>query len=114
MYMFFADQQIDAGNGKHNDKQQDSSSGSIGRIAAGIAVKHIVDIADNRVHPCGVQIGSKKCYRVAVRLKRADKSGDHKVEDHRGDHRECDAPKNPPPPCAVHARRIVVILIDRG
>ena len=54
MDMFFADQQIDAGDSQDDGEQQDRRRGSIGRIAAAVTVEHIVDVADNGIHLCGI------------------------------------------------------------
>ena len=49
MNVLFAYQQIDAGDCEHNDKQDDCRCGCVGRVAAGVAVEHVVDIAHNGV-----------------------------------------------------------------
>ena len=114
MNVLFAYQQIDAGDCEHNDKQDDCRCGCVGRVAAGVAVEHVVDIAHNGVHARCIQVRPKECHRVGVGFKSADKAGDNQVKDHRGDHRQCDAVKDAPAPGAIHARGIVIILVHRG
>ena len=57
--------------------------------SAGAAVTY------NGVHACCVQIGSKKCHRIAVGLEGSDEAGDHKVKHSRRDHRQRDFIENP-------------------
>ncbi len=87
------DKQVDAGDGQHNDEQDDGRRRGVRGIAAAVAVEHVVDIAHNGVHPRGVQIRAEKGHRVAVGLESADKAGDHQVDDHGGDHGQGDAGK---------------------
>jgi len=65
--MLFADQQIDAGDGQDDGKQQDRRSGSIGRISAAVTVEHVqahagIDIGDVLI---GMQL---KAVAVPVRV----------------------------------------------
>ena len=65
MDVLFAHQQIDAGDGQHDGEQDDGGSGCVGGVAAGIAVKHVVDITHDGVHFRGIQIGSEQGDSIA-------------------------------------------------
>ena len=80
MHMFFAYEKIDTGNRQNDHKQKDCRRGSIGREATAVPVKHVVNIADNRIHPSRVQIRSKQRNCVAVGFKRADKASDNQIK----------------------------------
>ena len=112
--MLFADQQIDAGDGQDDGKQQDRRSGSIGRISATVAVEHVVDVAHDGVHPGGIQIGAEQGDCVGVGLERTDEARDDQIEDHGGDHGQCDLREHPETGSAVHSCRIVVHGVHTG
>lgn len=80
MHMFFAYEKIDTGNRQNDHKQKDCRRRSIGREATAVPVKHVVNIADNRIHPSRVQIRSKQRNCVAVGFKRADKPGNNQIK----------------------------------
>ena len=90
MNVLFADQQIDARDGEHDDKENDRRGGCIGREAAARAVEHIVNVADDGVHLCGVEVGAEERDGVAISLKSADKARDNKVKERGRDHWERD------------------------
>ncbi len=112
--MLFADQQIDAGDGQNDGEQQDRCSGSIGRISAAVTVEHVVDVADDGIHLCGIQVRAEECHGIAVGFECADKAGDDQVEYHGGDHGQCDLREHPEPGSAVHSCRIVVHGVHAG
>ena len=109
-----AHQQVDAGDGQHDGEQNDGCRRCKGRIAAGVTVQHVVDIAHHGVHLGGVQVGAEQGHRVAVRLECADEAGDDQIEDHGGDHGQGDAGEDAPAGRAVHAGGVVVVLLHRG
>ena len=84
--MLLAYHKVYARYGKHNGKKQYCRGGSKGRIAAAVAVKHIVYIADYRVHASGVKIRAEKGHGVAVCLERTYKTGYYQIEYHWGYH----------------------------
>ena len=43
-------------------------------------VMHVIDIADDRVHPCSIEISSKQCYHIRVSLESTDETGDDQIE----------------------------------
>ena len=96
MDVFLADQQIDAGNGQHDGKQDHGRGGSVGRIAAGVAVEHIVDITHDGVHFRRVQVRAEEGNRVGVSLERTDEAGDDEIEQGRRNHGQGDLGENPP------------------
>lgn len=112
--MLLADQQIDAGDGQDDGKQQDRRCGSIGGISAAVTVEHIVDVADNGIHLCSIQVRAEECHSITVGLERADKTGDDQVEYHGGDHGQCELREHPETGRAVHSCRIVVHGIHAG
>ena len=114
MHMFFAYEKIDTGNRQNDHKQKDCRRGSIGREATAVPVKHVVNIADNRIHPSRVQIRSKQRNCVAVGFKRADKASDNQIKNHRRNHRHCDLPENSRLRGSVHLRRLVIVGIYRS
>ena len=114
MNVLLADQQIDARDGEHDDKEHDSRGRGIGREAAAVAVEHIVNVADDGVHLCGVEVGAEERDGVAVCLESADKARDDEVKERGRDHREGDLCEHSPLCGAVNARGVVIILIDRG
>ena len=52
--MSAAHQQVDAGDGQNNAEQKNGCGRRIGRIAAAVSVKHVVDVANNGVHSGGI------------------------------------------------------------
>ena len=74
--MLPADEQVDAGDGQHDGKQDDGRRRRVGGVAAAVAVQHIVDIAHDGVHLRRVQIHTEQCHRIAVGLERTDETGD--------------------------------------
>lgn len=80
IYMLFADQQINAGNGQNNGKQDDGGCRRIGRIATAVTVKHVVNIADDGVHFSGIQIGTEQRNGITVGLECTDESGDDQIK----------------------------------
>ena len=53
-------QEIDASDGKHNGEKNQCCCGGVGRIASGVAVEHIIDVAHDRIHAGRVQICSEQ------------------------------------------------------
>ena len=72
MNVFPADQQVDAGDGQDDDKQDDCRRGGIGRIAAAVSVKHVVNITDDRIHARRIEVRSKERHSIAVGLEGSD------------------------------------------
>ena len=98
--MFLARQQVNHRNGQHDHKQHHRRRGGIGRIAACVAVEHIVHITYDGVHPGGIEIRAEQRHRVGIRLKCADKAGDDQIKQGGGDHGQGDPgedPEGPPP-----------------
>ena len=114
MNVLLADQQVDARDGEHDDKKNDRRGRGIGGEAAAVAVEHIVNVADDGVHLCGVEVGAEERDGVAIRLESADKARDDEVKERGRDHREGDLCEHSPLCGAVNARGVVIILIDRG
>ena len=111
--MLAADQKIDDRDGQHDQKQHHRSRRRIGGVAAGIAVEHVVDIANQRVHFGRVQVGAENGNRIGVGLESTDKAGDHQVKYRGRDHGQRDPGKHPPFGGAVHGGGIVEILPHR-
>ena len=80
MHVLFADEQVDAGYRKHDNKHNYCRRRGKRGITARIAVKHIVDITDDRVHFVRVQICSEQRNSITVRLEGTDKAGDYEVK----------------------------------
>lgn len=80
MNVFFAHQQIDAGNGKDDGKQYNGRRRRVGGEAAAVAVEHVVDVAHNGVHARRIQIRAEQRHRITVRLERADEAGDYQIK----------------------------------
>ena len=114
MDVLFAHQQVDAGDGQHDGKQKNGRGGGVGGIAAGIAVEHIIDIAHNGIHACGVQVRAEQGHGIGIGLEGPDEAGDHQVEKAGGDHGQGDAPENPAFGCSVHPGGVAVGLVYGG
>ena len=112
--MLLADQQVNTGDGQHDGEQDDGGSRSIGRITAGVAVEHIVDITNDGIHFSRIQIGAKEGNRIGICLERADEAGDDEIKQGGGDHGQGDLREDSPFGSAVHLGGIVVGLIHRS
>ena len=60
MYILLADNQVNACNCQHDGEENNRRCRSEGRIAARIAVEHIVDIAYDGVHLSRIQVCAEK------------------------------------------------------
>ena len=111
MHVLFAYKQVDAGDGEHNDEQENGGSRCVGRITAAVSVEHVIDIADDCVHARCVQICTEKCDRIAVGFESADESGNDQIKNGGRDHRKRDAQKNSSFRGTVNPGSIVIVLI---
>ena len=114
MNLFLTYDKVNAGNCKYDTEQNNCRSRCEGRISAAISVEHIVNVANNSIHFSNVKICAKKCHCVAIRLKRADKSCDHQIENGGRDHRNSDFSGHTTLGCAVNSCRIVVGFGNRA
>ena len=112
MYIFPADHQVDAGDGQHDGKQDHSCGRGEGGVAAAVAIEHIVDVAHDGVHPCGVQIRAKQSHGIAVRFECTDEARDDQIEQRRGDHGQGDPGEDTHLGGAVDPGSIVVVLVN--
>ena len=114
MDVFFADQQVDTGDGQNDGEQKDRRRGSVGRISAAVAVEHIVDVAHDGIHLRGIQVRAEERHSITVGFECADETGDDQVEHHGGDHRQRNLRKHPETGSAVHTGCIVIHGIHAG
>ena len=112
MNVLFANREVDAGYGKHDDEENDSRRRRVRGIASALAVEHIVDVSYYGVHLRYVEVASKEGNRIAIRLKCSDESRYYQVEEHRGDEGYCDFSKHSEAARSVHSCRVIVIRVN--
>ena len=74
----------------------------------------VIDITDDSIHTRRIQVCPKESDRIAICFERTDKSRNHKIKDHGGDHGQGDSCKRPPAGSSVHPRGLIVVRIYRS